>query len=169
MTHAKFILMLSMLFISSLAIGQTSTKDKEHNHKKANVPYKVNKSEAEWRKQLTAEEFKVLRQKGTERAFTGEYDQFKEKGTFTCAGCGQALFSSKAKFDSGTGWPSYYEPISKDAVREEPDNSYGMKNTEILCSNCGGHLGHVFPDGPRPTGLRYCINSVSLDFVPQQK
>ena len=169
MIHPKFILMLGMLFVSSLAACQTSTKETVHAKTETSVNnYKVNKTEAEWRKQLTAEEFKVLRQKGTERAFTGEYDKFKKKGTFTCAGCGQALFSSKAKFDSGTGWPSYYEPISKDAVSEEPDYSYGMKNTEILCSNCGGHLGHVFNDGPRPTGLRYCINSVSLDFVPAE-
>lgn len=127
--------------------------------------YKLNKTEEEWRKQLTPEEYKVLRQKGTERAFTGEFNDFKEKGIFTCAACGQELFSSETKFESGTGWPSFYKPISKEAVAEETDRAYGMLRTEVLCSNCGGHLGHVFPDGPKPTGLRYCLNSVSLDFV----
>lgn len=127
--------------------------------------YKLNKTEEEWRKQLTPEEYKVLRQKGTERAFTGEFNDFKEKGVFTCAACGQELFSSETKFESGTGWPSFYKPISKEAVAEETDRAYGMLRTEVLCSNCGGHLGHVFPDGPKPTGLRYCLNSVSLDFV----
>ncbi|HLG68870.1 MAG TPA: peptide-methionine (R)-S-oxide reductase MsrB [Chloroflexota bacterium] len=127
---------------------------------------KVQKSEEEWRQQLTPEQYEVLRQKGTERAFTGKYAHSKEQGTYVCAGCGTPLFDSKTKFESGTGWPSFYEPISPEAVATETDSSYGMVRTEVECAVCGGHLGHVFPDGPAPTGLRYCINSVSLDLKP---
>lgn len=125
---------------------------------------RIEKSEDEWREQLTPEQFEVLRNKGTERAFTGKYDGFKGHGTFVCAGCGAELFSSESKFDSGSGWPSFWQPIAEDRVAEESDTSHGMVRTEALCSRCGGHLGHVFPDGPEPTGLRYCINSLSLDF-----
>jgi peptide-methionine (R)-S-oxide reductase len=124
---------------------------------------KIQKSEEEWRKQLTPEQYEVLRQKGTERAFTGKYAHSKDTGMYVCAGCGAPLFDSKTKFESGTGWPSFYEPVSADAVTSESDTSYGMVRTEVECAACGGHLGHVFPDGPAPTGLRYCINSVSLD------
>jgi peptide-methionine (R)-S-oxide reductase len=127
------------------------------------------RSDAEWKKTLSAEQYEVLRRKGTERAFTGKYYNSKEEGVYRCAGCGNPLFGSEAKFDSGTGWPSYYQPISRDAVDTEEDNSYGMIRIEVLCSRCGGHLGHVFPDGPEPTGQRYCINSVSLDFEPRVK
>ena len=125
---------------------------------------KVEKSDAEWREQLTPEQYRILRQKGTERAFTGEYNQTKEEGTYRCAGCGTELFSSETKFDSGTGWPSFYAPISQENVREETDLSHGMRRTEVMCDACGGHLGHVFPDGPQPTGQRYCLNSVALTF-----
>jgi peptide-methionine (R)-S-oxide reductase len=124
------------------------------------------RSDTEWKKTLSPEQYEVLRRKGTERAFTGIYYNSKEKGTYLCAGCGSPLFDSDTKFDSGTGWPSYYQPISEQAVDTEEDKSYGMNRSEVLCARCGGHLGHVFPDGPEPTGLRYCINSVSLDFKP---
>jgi len=125
---------------------------------------KTNKSEEEWRKTLTPEEFHVLREKGTERPFTGKYVDHKKKGTYVCAGCGKELFSSDTKFDSGTGWPSFWTPISEDNLEMKPDNSLGMRRTEVLCSQCGGHLGHVFNDGPKPTGQRFCINSAALHF-----
>jgi peptide-methionine (R)-S-oxide reductase len=127
------------------------------------------KSDAEWKKILAPEQYEVLRRKGTESAFTGKYYNSKEEGVYRCAGCGNPLFDSDTKFDSGTGWPSYYQPVSEDAVETEQDRSHGMIRTEVLCARCGGHLGHVFPDGPEPTGRRYCINSVSLDFEPRAK
>jgi peptide-methionine (R)-S-oxide reductase len=125
------------------------------------------KSNEEWKKELTAEEYRVLREKGTERAFTGEYWDNHERGVYYCRACHQKLFTSNTKFDSGTGWPSFYEPVSKSAVTNILDRSHGMVRQEVVCSNCGGHLGHVFPDGPRPTGLRYCMNSISLSFEKQ--
>ena len=125
------------------------------------------KTEEEWKALLTAEEYRVLRQDGTERAFTGAFWDHKERGIYTCAACQLPLFESTTKFKSGTGWPSFYQPIQAGHVHEESDNSYGMVRTEVSCGRCNGHLGHVFEDGPRPTGLRYCINSVSLDFVKQ--
>ena len=124
------------------------------------------KSDAEWREQLTPQQYRVLRRKGTERAFTGKYYDHHERGTYRCAGCGSPLFRSEDKFDSGSGWPSYTRPAAEAAVAREEDRALGMVRTEVHCASCGGHLGHVFPDGPAPTGLRFCINSASLDFAP---
>jgi peptide-methionine (R)-S-oxide reductase len=128
--------------------------------------YSVQKSEIEWKKELEPSVYHILREAGTERAFTGKYWDHHEHGTYLCAGCRQPLFESKTKFDSGTGWPSYYQPIDPKAIEEVSDTSYMMVRTEVRCSRCGGHLGHVFDDGPKPTGLRYCINSASLVFEP---
>ncbi|MBU7004109.1 MAG: peptide-methionine (R)-S-oxide reductase MsrB [Theionarchaea archaeon] len=125
---------------------------------------RVDKSEEEWKAILSPQEFRVLRKKGTEPAFTGRFADFKEPGTYVCAGCGNRLFSSENKFNSGTGWPSFWEPMGEGSVETKADNSLFMRRTEVLCSRCGGHLGHVFDDGPPPTGLRYCINSSALHF-----
>lgn len=127
------------------------------------------KTDDEWREQLTPEQFEVTRKHGTERAFTGEYYDCKDTGTYRCACCGQPLFNSEEKFDSGSGWPSFWQPANKQALREEFDSSHGMRRVEVLCNRCDAHLGHVFEDGPEPTGLRYCINSLSLDLEKKDK
>lgn len=129
----------------------------------------VIKSDAEWKKQLTPEQYEILRQKGTERAFTGAYWNTKVKGTYKCAGCGELLFASDTKFDSGCGWPSFYAPAASNVVAEAKDESHFMTRTEVLCAKCGGHLGHVFDDGPNPTGLRYCINSGAIQFEAEAR
>ncbi|MHA1986120.1 MAG: peptide-methionine (R)-S-oxide reductase MsrB [Promethearchaeota archaeon] len=126
-------------------------------------------SKDKWKKKLTREQYHVLREKGTEPAFTGKYWNNHEKGIYKCAGCGAKVFSSEEKFDSGTGWPSFDKPYDESNIQEQLDASHGMRRTEVLCNNCGGHLGHVFKDGPNPNGCRYCINSISLDFQPDSK
>jgi peptide-methionine (R)-S-oxide reductase len=142
--------------------------DKDTAIKSADSGGRIIRTDDEWRKLLTPEQFHVLREKGTERAFTGRLWNNHETGMYVCAACRQALFDSKTKFDSGTGWPSFWEPAARGAVDEHSDRSlFFMPRTEVVCSRCGGHLGHVFSDGPKPTGLRYCINSAALDFVKE--
>lgn len=131
------------------------------------MPDKMNLTEAEWREKLSPEQYAILRQKGTERAFTGKYEKNKQAGMYKCAGCGLPLFVSDSKFDSGSGWPSFTAPAQDGVVDEHRDVTHGMVRTEVTCARCAGHLGHVFPDGPGPDGLRYCINSASLDFTPK--
>jgi len=160
------------LFLGAFCLAQApkqppDSKGKAGTKMESKKIEKVVKTDEEWEKILTPLQFHVMRKKGTERAFTGELWDNHEKGVFVCAACGQELFSSKTKFDSGTGWPSFWQPVAKEKIETENDDSLGMRRVEVMCSRCGGHLGHVFDDGPRPTGLRYCMNSASLKFVKQ--
>jgi peptide-methionine (R)-S-oxide reductase len=142
----------------------------KHNEKtKPNGVQKVTKSDTEWKQTLTPEQYRVMREKGTERPFSSPLNEEKHEGTFVCAGCGLALFNSQAKYESGSGWPSFWKPISEENVREEIDESLWQRRTEVLCARCDAHLGHVFPDGPKPTGLRYCMNGVALKFEPKDE
>jgi len=154
-----YYLIITALFFAFIACSQTSENSADQKR-----TYKVSKTEKEWKAALTDLEYEVLRQKGTERAFTGDLLENKEEGTYICAACQFPLFDSETKFKSGTGWPSFYTHVGDTNVVEITDSSLGMMRTEVVCGQCGGHLGHVFEDGPKPTGLRYCINSVSLDF-----
>jgi peptide-methionine (R)-S-oxide reductase len=157
---------VSVALLLSITACAQSPKTNGKMNKETPRNFEISKSEAEWQKELTPEQFRVMRQKGTERAFSGAFVDNHAKGVYKCASCGEPLFNSETKFESGTGWPSFYKPVTKQAVAEETDTQYGMVRTEVLCGKCGGHLGHVFDDGPKPTGLRYCMNSVSLKFQP---
>ncbi len=160
MKRTSVYLLAAVLSLATSALAQENSAAKPMSDK-------IEKTDAEWKKQLTPEQYRVLRQQGTERPFASDLNKVHEHGIFKCAACDKELFNADAKFDSGTGWPSFYQPISKDAVETKVDKSFFSTRTEVLCERCGGHLGHVFDDGPKPTGLRYCMNGVAMKFEKQ--
>ncbi len=163
------LVVLAVFVMYNSLISQPIKESKLEKNKKELVPNaegKIVLTDAEWKKRLTDEEYRILRKGGTERGGTGEFYHNKKNGKYLCAGCGYELFKSDTKYDSGSGWPAFFKPASDSSVAEKSDNTFGMNRTEVKCSRCGGHLGHVFDDGPNPTGLRYCVNSASLNFVP---
>ena len=165
-TYNSFFFLVMFMYVFSCQYSQN--KIEISSNKKQNISNKMKKTEVEWKSSLTDQEYRILREKGTERAFTGKYDGHFEEGVYNCAGCGTQLFESETKYRSGCGWPAFYDAIPG-AIEEHDDNTLGMRRIEITCSKCDGHLGHVFNDGPKPTGLRYCVNSVSMDFQPGKK